>query len=318
MQHIIISFSVVLILGCGETAFHSSNSAGISVNSSDNSSDQVRNSDPTKPSSENPSPETIGEDSSIQTETFESKLETIEIMFSLDSSKSMIIYKKNVANNLKTFFDLITKFADVKMGVISDNDFYGLKSSLSPQILQSITFYQRVVTSREPFKFFVEVLSKEGNNFYGPSSKQVLIVVTDHDVTKNFDIYMEAASLLSFEKFYPYGFIGIQGKEENGGAGCDIESRGATYETIAKKQGTFMFDVCDTDWSEESQKIIDHILINSSAPYELETAPKENVSFKVGKSQISPEHYKIEGTKVFLSKEVVKEAGEKIIITYRK
>lgn len=311
-----ISILFILAISCGKTNFNSSESGTSSNKTNKNASVGASESS----DSEQNKPVPVGGDKDAKTvsvEFFQAKVEEVNVMLSLDSSRSMEDSQSYVASNLESFLNKISKFSNVKIGIINNPTFYDFKQNLPAAISSKIDFYNRPVLSRDPLVDYINVLEKEGANFYSPKANPILFVVTDHE--SNIDaneFYSQVSAIIDLSRFKLYGFTGFQGKEE-GSSGCDIEQRGLVYEAIAKKSASTVYDVCEPDWTDEFNKITADILDFTNSFYSLKRKATEVISVKIDGKEIPKTTYTVNEDKLFVDKSLVSTGNETIEISYR-
>lgn len=290
--------------------------------------------------------EIIHVENGVSTEFFlADKIEqAIDLVWVMDNSGSMGDEIAKVRDNFAKFNNDVSSLSKLNMAVISGGELSDLGDTY-----ENLTHVEANVGSHSPLKVFSAAVCDERGSkgsrsifddtevcgymvqseitdedaiessrgklkeFFRPESKHVVIVVTDDDAggvdEKNFQ------KILKRTKVNPnlevYGFIG-----KSGSYGCDMASRGRSYEAIASKTGGKTFDICE-DWTKHFKELTKSVLQFKERPLKLQNTAKKVRSIKVGDKTLSRDQWEMTRGNVIILKNVsLDEDSEKISVTY--
>jgi hypothetical protein len=258
---------------------------------------------------------------------------SVDVVWVIDNSGSMSEEAANVRNNFQNFVNSLGAKSDLHLALLSSKSQIGRGTSVSlPEVSNSTTKMVQVdhpVGStnalaiaalascakpekgaiiakpstkavcgqeiNENIEAFSSISSFSGKlvDFFRKESKKVFVVVTDDNArgvdATNFRTVMANGS--AGKEFTLFAFRGTKSKNN-----CNVASPGMAYEQLAKETGGEVFDICDTDWSENFDKLTAGIVKIANVGYKIkQQGVKKVLSIAIDGKVIEVGKYTVSG-----------------------
>jgi len=175
----------------------------------------------------------------------------MDMVWVIDNSGSMSEEAANVRANLTAFISALDKSSDMKFLLVSQVGTSGqavsLPSGLDPQRFVQVN---KTVGSHDAPQILINQLNtyiSSGTPFFRADSKKIIVFVTDDNSTMtaaSFTSGLSSAGVGSGQAAI-FGFIGLGSTVSK----CQAAT-GAVYQTLATQSNAKVYNICQTDWSQ--------------------------------------------------------------------
>jgi hypothetical protein len=205
----------------------------------------------------------------------------VDFLFLVDTSSSMDDEMSQVSKNLAKFIAETKKNADIKLGVVGEDDFKDRIKKIDKSVINSISYFERNINSTNALYVLhsgirdasnkcpqyedttkVTETSKYLSSFFRKDSVKHVVVITDDNAKgvneTNFEECTKSSEI-SIDKLS--GFIGLSGEFKLGktpgtvSMGCKIDRKGVAYERVATLNRGRMYDICQKDWAQSFEDL---------------------------------------------------------------
>jgi hypothetical protein len=156
------------------------------------------------------------------------------------------------------------------------------------------------VSSTNALSLIDQYLERLNTSFFRKEAKKAFIIVTDDNSSLSQQDFLSRYSLKQdTSNTVFYNFVGL-GRSQSS---CQART-GAEYISLSNNTGGQLFNICDQDWSQNYNILIEDIIKQASTEFFLGAAPKDNIqvfvngvettsfSFVEDTLHVSPEAFK--------------------------
>lgn len=187
----------------------------------------------------------------------------VDVLWLIDTSGSMTEETDNVKKNFSSFLTNLARQTSAKLTLVAKNT----EIQLSREALDSgHVQINRTVASTDALVIARDLL-KNGSVALRDGARFVVVVVTDDNAAsvtdRNFLDLLEPA--VKSKNPVLFAFRGDVTKPN-----CKVANKGIAYENLATTTGGQVFDICDTDWTPNFNKLVSSVesIANSSFKFE--------------------------------------------------
>jgi hypothetical protein len=227
----------------------------------------------------------------------------VDVVWLIDNSSSMVEEIQNVRNNFEKFISTLGSQRDLRLALVSMKSVLALPTMTNstvpmfqidfpvsstnalaiaaiascptpirgpdyylgkPEPVCGLTLKEGIENGASMY-----LVSEKLSSFYRKESKKVFIIVTDdlaHAITDaNFRPLIETSPV--GKNYSVFAFRGVTSRPN-----CSVMNRGVQYENLASQTGGQVFDICDTDWSANFDKLTSGIANIAKQGYKLNQA----------------------------------------------
>lgn len=287
------------------------------------------------------------EPETVATENFSAQQSAgkIDIVWLVDQSGSMREETEHVKNNLRSFIGRIDQKIDARHALVAstvastNNKFplnlisMGIISAKVKQVDQFVNSNNALQIAAAAFTQPTAPLdsaivgSALGTktksslvNFFRTGVRPVVVVVTDDDATgvddKNFlNLLSDNTKSLGIKPII-YSFAGLS-VISNISSGCSIAAIGAAYINLANTTGGRVFDICQTDWTENFNKLTEGLVAAAQNTFTLKNRAKRILDVYINGKPVSLSKVFSSANNITISPDVLNPNGEtNILINY--
>ncbi len=226
----------------------------------------------------------------------------VDLIWIVDNSGSMGTEAAIVRNNLASFLNFIKDASDFKFKLISKRGNDDNNVSLPFPSSEQFSQIDQEIGSHDSIKQLRNIVnSGDLDDFFRPGALKYIVFVTDDnsDLSKGhlLDLFSEE---FPEEILKVSGFIGL------GGVISPCQKRtGLVYSALALKTGGYMFNICKEDWSENFDKLANHIVESANNKFKLSyTNIKSIDKVTVNGNDIDLSKVDLSGYNVFINTDI--------------
>lgn len=187
-------------------------------------------------------------------------------------------------------------------------------AQMGPQVPQGFICakdYQYAPTDPVSINVYTSPVAGKLTDFYRPGSIKAFVVVTDDNAAyvddKMFLRIIEESESIPFKK-KDIVFFAFKGQRANSGPNCNVARDGLSYDSLSASTGGQVFDICESDWSQNFAKLTENVkdIVNNEFDLSKHEGDIHIVEVRIDGDIIGSEHYKVVDGKFILDRSAIK------------
>lgn len=187
-------------------------------------------------------------------------------------------------------------------------------AQMQPQVPQGFICskaYQYAPTDPVNLNVYANPVAGKLTDFYRPGSIKAFVVVTDDDaIGVNAEMFLriiEESESIPFKKS-DMVFFAFNGHKVNSGPNCNVARDGLSYDKLSASTGGQVFDICESDWTQNFSKLTDHVKYITNNEFDLSKHQGDIriVEARIDGEVIGSDHFKVVDGKLIVDRSAIK------------
>jgi hypothetical protein len=237
----------------------------------------------------------------------------VDMIWVIDNSRSMTAEAAQVRSNLEKFLTKLKESVNVKLALISKKGTSGNAVELSSEALAAGNMQLDVVVNSTDGTQIALKKQSELSPIFRPEAQRVFVFVTDDN------------SALPAAKFLQQATLDNNGKQPKVfsfiGKGPCRDKFGTVYTELATSTGAETFDVCESDWTAQFEKLTAAVekLVPAKHDFKLKTdKPVTILAIEIDGNAVDITKFRVENQQLICDDPVlIPDTAQKLVVRYQ-